>query len=109
MRNTRVVPVIGDKRAGIAEVRSWLPKVIIDEPNCAEGLKCLMNFRREWDDIMGCWKERPRHDWAMHGYDGLESLVRGLNAYGVRGVTIEDKERDGLVTRKRPAPDWRYH
>jgi len=109
MRNTRIVPRIEDKRAGISEVRLWLPKVIIDEPNCKEGLKGLMNFRREWDDIMGTWKDRPRHDWAMHIYDGLESLVRGLNAYGVLGVSIEDKERDGLVTRKRPAPDWRYH
>lgn len=109
MRNTRVVPRIEDKRAGITEVRNWLPKAIIDEANCKEGLKCLMNFRREWDEIMGCWKERPRHDWAMHGYDGLESLVRGLNAYGVIGVTIEDKERDGLITETRPAPDWRYH
>lgn len=109
MRNSRIVPRIEDKRAGITEVRNWLPKVLIDEANCKEGIKCLMNFRREWDEIMGCWKERPRHDWAMHGYDGLESLVRGLNAYGVVGATIEDKERDGLITKKRPAPDWRYH
>ena len=109
MRNTKVGPRIEDKRAGISEVRLWLPKVIVDDNSCKEGIKCLMNFRREWDEIMGCWKERPRHDWAMHGYDGLESLVRGLNAYGVIGTTIEDKERDGLVTEKRPAPDWRYN
>jgi len=109
MKNSQLVPRIDDKRASINEVRSWLPMSLIHEGECKEGLKGLMNFRREWDEINGCWKERPRHDWAMHPYDALETLVRGLNAYGVVSATVLDKERQGYRTRKRPAPDWRYH
>ena len=110
MRNSMIIPRIDDKRASINEVRLWLPKATIHREECEMGIKCLMNFRREWDEVMGCFKERPRHDWAMHGYDGLETLVRGLNAFGTAGtgVSIEDQERAGFVTQRRSAPDWRY-
>lgn len=109
MKNSQLVPRVEDKRAGISEVRNWLPKAVINETECEYGLKCLMNFRREWDETLGTWKERPRHDWASHGYDGLESLVRGLNAYGVVSSVVSDKEREGYVTTRRPPPDWRYN
>jgi len=82
MRNTEIIPRITEKYTAIQEVRQWLPKVWIDESSCAEGIKCLKNFKREWDDKNGCWKNKPKHDWAQHGYDGLESLVRGLSLYG---------------------------
>lgn len=111
MRNVQVIPRADDKRATINEVRLWLPKAMIHKRECEEGLKCLMSYRREWDDTMGAWKERPRHDWASHGYDGLETLVRGLNAFGTagKGTSIEDQERAGYVTKRRPPPNWRYN
>ena len=82
MTDTEVVPRIQEKYTAIQEVRQFLPKVFIDEANCKDGLKCLQNFRREWDEKMATWKNRARHDWAMHGYDGLETLVRGIGMYG---------------------------
>lgn len=99
MRDTFIVPRISDKTAAITEVRLWLPKVAIDEKRCGKGLDCLQNFRKEWDEINGCYKERPRHDWASHGYDGLETLVRGLNAYGCPGMI--GTQRDDVIRRKR--------
>lgn len=101
MSDSYIIPVIDNKGTAINEVKIWLPSAYIDPKRCAEGLKCLMNFRREWDDTNGCWKERPRHDWAMHGYDGLESLVRGLNAYGCKGKIGEQTGQTEFYTRKR--------
>jgi hypothetical protein len=100
MSNTQIVPRIANKYTAIQEVKLWLPKCYINEIECDRGLKCLQNFRREWDENLGTWKNRPRHDWAMHGYDGLETLVRGLEVHG------------DLVTpkyaQKLPPPiDWR--
>jgi hypothetical protein len=82
MRNTQVVPRIQEKWTAIQEVKNWLPKAYIDPKECEDGISCLKNFRRAWDDKNGTWKNRPQHDWAMHGYDALESLVRGLDAHG---------------------------
>jgi hypothetical protein len=77
MKNIVVVPMVDDKYTAIQETRQFLPTCWIDEAACSEGIKCLDNFRREWDDHNGCWKNRPRHDWAMHGYDAMETLARG--------------------------------
>jgi len=100
MQNIHIVPITESKIATINEVRAFLPSCLINKKECEAGLKCLKNFKREWDGINGCWKDRPRHDWAMHGYDGLESLVRGLNAYGAGG-----KATSKYVPP--PPPNWR--
>jgi len=102
MRDTKIIPRIDDKRSAINEVKLWLPKAFIDKKGCDKGLSCLRNFRREWDEANACWKDRPKHDWAMHGYDGLETLVRGLNAYG----TIVESQA-GVQTRARAPLNWR--
>jgi hypothetical protein len=40
----------------------------------AQGLKCLRNYRKEWNDEAGCWRDRPKHDWASHGADAYRYL-----------------------------------
>lgn len=106
MRNTHVIPRIDNKATAIAETRNWLPNVVIDQKACEKGLKCLHHFRKEWDDVNGCWKDRPKHDWAMHGYDGMETLVRGLNAFGT--MIPQDQYRTGSKSsHRRPPANWR--
>ncbi len=105
MQNTEIVPRVAEKFTAIQEVRSFLPKAWIDEKNCSTGIKCLKNFKRDWDDKLGCWKNRPRHDWAMHGYDGLECLVRGLGMYG-DAVSFSNSDSRGYT--KPPPPDPYY-
>jgi hypothetical protein len=83
MTNIKVVPRIPEKYVAIQEVKRWLPQVFIDPGKCKKGIECLENFRREYDDNMGKFKDHPLHNWAQHGYDGLETLARGLNAHGV--------------------------
>jgi hypothetical protein len=116
MVGTQIVPRLHSKAIGIQEVKLWLPKAFIDKLNCGtshinpithkpddstNGIKCLQNFRREWDEKGGCWKNTPLHNWAQHGYDGLETLVRGLNAY-TTGKAVEPAKRTA-----RKKADWR--
>lgn len=83
MKNIKIVPRIPEKYVAIQEVKRWMPTAFIDSRECAKGIECLENFRREWDENNGKFKDHPKHNWAMHGYDGLETLVRGLNAHGI--------------------------
>ncbi|WP_041277883.1 hypothetical protein [Desulfotalea psychrophila] len=113
MKNSQIIPRIDDKTAAIAEARSWLPKAFFSKRGCgvgnkgaADGLKCLRNYRREWDENNGCWKDRPRHDWASHGYDAFETLVRGLNAYGSMGAAGERSAQNSSQRHRRPV-NWR--
>ena len=82
MRNIRVVPKVEDKWTAIQETKLFLPMCYIDAKECAEGIKGLDNFRREWDEAMGDWKNNPLHNWAMHPYDAFETLARGFKKYG---------------------------
>jgi hypothetical protein len=70
-----VVPRIATEKSGIEASRGYLPKCWFDESRCAEGIRCLDNYRKEWDDERGTWKDRPRHDWASHGYKGFETAA----------------------------------
>lgn len=67
-----VVPRIATEKSGIEASRRYIAKAWFDAERCAEGVKCLDNYRKDWDDKLGVWKDQPRHDWASHGYKGFE-------------------------------------
>ena len=60
---------------GINAVRAILPICEFDAQACAEGISMLKSYRKEWDEIRGCWKDRPRHDMASHGADAFRYLA----------------------------------
>lgn len=78
LRNVIVVPRTPSDFAAIQESRSFLPLCWFDEENCSQGIKCLDNFKKEWDQNLGAFKNKYRHDWSSHGYKAFESLARGL-------------------------------
>lgn len=70
-----VLPRIAEERDGIEASRSFLSQVWIDEERCAKLIRCLDNYRKEWDEKLGVWKDRPRHDEFSHGYKSFESAA----------------------------------
>jgi len=66
----KVVPKTGVD-TGIESVREILPKCVFYEEKCAEGITHLEEYRKEWDDKRGCWKDKPLHDHTSHGADGF--------------------------------------
>lgn len=66
----QVVPKIGVDD-GIEAAREILPLCVFDEAKCEIGISHLENYRKEWDDKRGCWKDKPLHDKTSHGADGF--------------------------------------
>jgi hypothetical protein len=64
-----VVPRIPNKQDAIEAMRNWLVMAWIDEEHCAQGIRCLDNYTKEWDDKHGHYKSEPLHNWASHGAD----------------------------------------
>jgi hypothetical protein len=62
---------------GIDSSRAFLAQVYIDEERCQRLILCLDNYRKEWDDKLSVWKDRPRHDEFSHGYKSLETYAVG--------------------------------
>jgi hypothetical protein len=70
------VPRISNQMEGVNAVRMFLPNCHFSEKHCHRGIDCLDNYKKEWDERMGCYKDRPRHDWASHGAKAFETLAR---------------------------------
>lgn len=60
---------------GIQAVRSMFSRCYFDKDKCKEGLRCLKNYRKEFDDKRNCFKNQPLHNWASHGSDAFKTLA----------------------------------
>ena len=82
IKPVRVIPRTQDIRNDIQAVRNAFPSCWFDENKCAKGLAHLDNYRKEWDDKLGEFKDRPLHDSASHGADAFR-------VFGVRKRRFE--------------------
>lgn len=64
---------------GIDQVRGILNRCWFDEKKCVKGIKCLDNYKKEWDEKHVCWRSHPLHNFASHGADAFRTLATGLN------------------------------
>jgi hypothetical protein len=51
-----------------------------DAKKCEHGIDSLRNYRREWDDRLKTYKQRPLHDWASDGADAFRTLAVAWDA-----------------------------
>ena len=63
---------------GINAARMLLPMCWFDAEKCERGIEALRQYRREFDDKLKVFKQRPLHDWTSHAADALRYLAVGL-------------------------------
>jgi hypothetical protein len=61
-------------RDGIAAARKLLPFVWWHLPLTSGAIEAMKSYRREWDDKLGCFRDRPMHDWSSHIADAFRYL-----------------------------------
>lgn len=54
---------------GIAKARLAFAHLWIDEKNCQQWLDYIAQYRQDWDDDKGMFKEKPLHDFTSHAAD----------------------------------------
>lgn len=59
---------------GIQASRKVLNRCYIDE-GCEEGLTCLREYQRKWDDDKKMFKDKPLHNWTSHGADSFRYMA----------------------------------
>jgi hypothetical protein len=74
----RAVPRVQNVNDGINAVRRMLGTSLIDPVACDRGLKCLRNYRKEWDEDRATFRDRPLHNWASHGADAFRNFAQGF-------------------------------
>jgi hypothetical protein len=79
MRGLEIVPRISDIGAGINLVREHFAQAWFDEEGCAEGLKRLGGYRKQWNSTLGAWRPEPAHDDNSHGSDAFRQWAQALD------------------------------
>lgn len=78
---------------GIELLRVTLPKMFFDENKTAMGIKAVENFRKEWNDKLGCYRERSLHDWASHGSKALIYAAQATAQSSTSGLSAQEWKR----------------
>lgn len=91
---------------GIEAVRGLFPRVWIDESKCKQLIRCLENYRKEFDSRMEVYKERPRHDKWSHGADAMRYLAIAVKLHVDNGRTgVDDKQSEEWFRKFNPRFD----
>lgn len=56
---------------GIHAARMIFSQCWFDKTKCAQGLKALENYHKEYDDKRKIFRSYPVHDWSSHGSDAF--------------------------------------
>jgi len=69
---------------GIQAVRRMLPNCWFNKDTTRQGVECLRNYRRVFNEKLNVFQEKPLHDWSSHCADAFRYLALGLDT-----VTIQ--------------------
>ena len=84
---TVTVLEIRDVLNGIQAVRNILPRCVFDECKCSKGVKHLESYKKDWNERLGTYHNRPLHDEHSHCCDAFRYLAQGLDLIGGRHLT----------------------
>jgi len=60
---------------GIQASRMALKRSWFDAERCLDGIECLRQYQREYDEDKKIFRDKPRHDWTSHGSDAFRMLA----------------------------------
>jgi hypothetical protein len=72
IKHLKIVPNLSIQD-GIQATRLALTRCWFDN-RCEEGIECLRQYQREWDDDKKVFRDRPKHDWTSHSADAFRYL-----------------------------------
>ena len=78
------IPQTNSTIKDINKTREMLPRCRFDVDGAREGIKCLENYKKDYDDKKKVFRDYPRHDWASHGADSFRYFA----------VTAKDESND---------------
>lgn len=97
LRDIEIVPRTPNVTTAIQQVRDAFHSYWFDETNCKEGLTHITLYRKEWNERMGVWSDRPRHDKASNGADALRQHAQGYADYTTEKTRPIRRNRSGMA------------
>jgi len=73
----RVIPRVSMKFMSIDAARNRIAECYFHQDNCSDGIECLDNYRKKWNESIGNWSDEPVHDKNSHGADAFQVFAMG--------------------------------
>ena len=95
----KIVPSLS-LQDGIQAVRLALTRAWFDAEKCDDGIECLRQYQREYDEDKKVFRDKPRHDFTSHSADAFRMLAIAWREedknvpkdHSVRGITVGSNE-----------------
>jgi phage terminase large subunit len=71
--NFEAVKRVSQKEDGIEAIRSILSRCWFDEDKCKRGIGALKGYKKEWNEKMMIYADKPVHDWTSHAVDAFQT------------------------------------
>lgn len=85
------IPRIRYDIEGVEAVRGIIPRCRFDQSKADQGILCLENFRKPWDEKNQMWGDGYVHDQYCHGAKAFESLAFGMELGTGEGSITPEK------------------
>lgn len=92
------VPRVRSKMDSINAARRFLAICWFDKVNCSKGIDRLEGYRKEWNDKLQTYRDKPLHDENSNCADAFQTLAMGHDFQVGMGAVIH--------VRKAPAGGW---
>ena len=73
LESMKIVPNLS-LQDGIQASRMALQRAWFDGEKCMDGIECLRQYQREYDEDKKVFRDKPRHDWTSHSADAFRYL-----------------------------------
>lgn len=74
VESLKIVPSLS-LQDGIQAARLALNRCWFDANKTEDGIECLRQYQREYDEDKKVFRDKPRHDWTSHGADAFRMLA----------------------------------
>lgn len=99
LESIKIVPSLS-LQDGIQAARLALNRCWFDAEKTEDGIECLRQYQREYDEDKKVFRDKPRHDWTSHGADAFRMLAIAWKEEeklpskddSIRGVTVGNNE-----------------
>ena len=99
LTSLKIVPSLslqdGIQATRLALMRSWF-----DADKCHDGIECLRQYQREYDEDKKVFRDKPKHDFTSHGADAFRMLAIAWKEedkttpkdHSIRGIVVGQNE-----------------
>lgn len=99
VESLKIVPSLS-LQDGIQAARLALNRCWFDADKTEDGIECLRQYQREYDEDKKVFRDKPRHDWTSHGADAFRMLAIAWKEEekiptkddSIRGITVGNND-----------------